>query len=233
MIKFIFDIIFNRRCVAILKEYTTVTTHAVTEINIQKSRFITHVQRAETEEAALEFVHATTKTHWDATHNCFAYRIGKDKDTAIQKASDDGEPSGTAGKPILEVIRYRELCDTVVVVTRYFGGIKLGAAGLVRAYSQATASGLDAAGETLYALHRKMKVTVDYPAMGKVEYGLRQAGYAIESALFLEKVTWIIWVPLDEEKKLINLVSEQTSGQGNVTTEETQYREVNPGSLNE
>lgn len=209
-----------------LQKYITVTNSVVTEINIQKSRFITHVKRVETEEEALSFIHKVSKEHWNATHNCFAYRVGKDPEKEIQKASDDGEPSGTAGKPILEVIRYRELVDTAIVVTRYFGGIKLGAAGLVRAYSEAAAKGLDEAGQSLFTLHRKIKVTVDYPAMGKVEYELRKAGLDIESTQFLDKVSWFIWVPIGEEQQWKNFVAEQTSGQGSVTSEAIAYRRV-------
>ncbi len=103
---------------------------------IQKSRFIGYVKRVETEEDAQAFVQEIKKKHHDATHNCSAYMVGEHNQ--VQKANDDGEPSGTAGVPILEVLKKKDLKDTAVVVTRYFGGIKLGAGGLIRAYSSTT-----------------------------------------------------------------------------------------------
>ncbi|MEB1806681.1 MAG: YigZ family protein, partial [Bacillaceae bacterium] len=107
-----------------LLSYLTVKGYGEHEINIQRSRFITYIDRATTEEEAQQFIEKIKKKHWDATHNCSAYLIGENDE--IQKANDDGEPSGTAGVPILEVLKKRRLKDTVVVVTRYFGGIKLG-----------------------------------------------------------------------------------------------------------
>ena len=108
-----------------LAVYHTVKQTGSHEINIERSRFIAHVARAETEEEAQAFIADIKKQHWNATHNCSAYLIGENDH--IQKANDDGEPSGTAGVPMLEVLKKKKLKDTVVVVTRYFGGIKLGA----------------------------------------------------------------------------------------------------------
>ena len=119
-----------------LAQYFTVKGYGEHEIIIEKSRFICYVSRATTEEEAQSFIQNIKKKHWDATHNCSAYLIGAHDQ--IQKANDDGEPSGTAGVPMLEVLKKRKLKDTVVVVTRYFGGIKLGAGGLIRAYSKST-----------------------------------------------------------------------------------------------
>ncbi len=124
-----------------LSHYYTVKESGTHEITIQRSRFIAHISRAETESEAQEFIQAIKKKYWDATHNCSAYLIGENDQ--IQKANDDGEPSGTAGVPILEVLKKRKLKDTVVVVTRYFGGIKLGAGGLIRAYGKSTSEGLN------------------------------------------------------------------------------------------
>ncbi len=117
-----------------IPSYFTVKQRGEHEIVIQKSRFIAHFARVETEEEAQDFIQEIKKQHWSATHNCSAYLIGEQDQ--IQKANDDGEPSGTAGVPMLEVLKKRELKDTVVVVTRYFGGIKLGAGGLIRAYGE-------------------------------------------------------------------------------------------------
>lgn len=114
-----------------LSNYYTVKQEDFDQLIIQKSRFIGYVKRVETEEEAQEFIQTIKKKHHDATHNCSAYMVGEHNQ--IQKANDDGEPSGTAGVPILEVLKKQDLKDTVVVVTRYFGGIKLGAGGLIRA----------------------------------------------------------------------------------------------------
>src|SRR5699024_7098601 len=119
-----------------LSKYYTVKYKGADEVVIQKSRFIGYVKRVESEEEAQNFIQEIKKKHHDATHNCSAYVIGENDQ--IQKANDDGEPSGTAGIPILEVIKKQHLKDTAVVVTRYFGGIKLGAGGLIRAYGGTT-----------------------------------------------------------------------------------------------
>src|SRR5690606_30111907 len=143
-----------------LHSYYTVKGYGEHEINIQKSRFIAYINRATTEEEAQEFIQKIKKQNSDATHNCSAYLIGEND--RIQKANDDGEPSGTAGVPILEVLKKKKLKDTVVVVTRYFGGIKLGAGGLIRAYGKSTSEGLDATGIVERRLMRVMHTKIDY-----------------------------------------------------------------------
>src|SRR3954468_21919919 len=125
-------------------DYHTVKGYGESEIIIQKSRFLTFVERAETEQDAQDFINNIKQLHRDATHNCSAYIIGEHDN--VQKANDDGEPSGTAGVPMLEVLKKQGLKDTVVVVTRYFGGIKLGGGGLIRAYGSATTEGIVATG---------------------------------------------------------------------------------------
>src|SRR6478609_1018641 len=127
-----------------LSTYFTVKKEGNDEQMIRKSRFIGYVKRVETEEAAVNFIQEIKKKHHDATHNCSAYIIGEHDQ--IQKANDDGEPSGTAGVPMLEVLKKQKLKDTAVVVTRYFGGIKLGSGGLIRAYGRATSEGISATG---------------------------------------------------------------------------------------
>ena len=137
------------------KDYQTIQGYGESEIVIQKSRFITYVNRAETEEEAQDFINNIKEKHKSANHNCSAYIIGEHDN--IQKANDDGEPSGTAGVPMLEVLKKQGLQDTVVVVTRYFGGIKLGGGGLIRAYGKATTEGIDAAKVVERKLHHLMK----------------------------------------------------------------------------
>lgn len=203
--------------------YRTVKRYGEAEIVIQKSRFIAYASRVESEEEAASFVQEISRRHWDATHNCYAWVVGRSGE--MQRSSDDGEPAGTAGRPILEVIRARELVDTAIVVTRYFGGIKLGASGLVRAYSQAASAGLDAAGTVIRQLHRAMEVTLDYSWMGKVEHALRTSGYDFDPPRFTDKVSWTVWIPAGEEKAFQQHLAEITGGQGTVTEGETAYRE--------
>ncbi|WP_066065421.1 YigZ family protein [Neobacillus soli] len=195
-----------------LPHYQTVKEAGAHEISIQKSRFIAHFKRAETEQEAQEFIQALKKKYWDATHNCSAYLIGEHDQ--IQKANDDGEPSGTAGVPILEVLKKRKLKDTVVVVTRYFGGIKLGAGGLIRAYGKATSEGLAAVGIVERRLMQVIHVKIDYPLLGKIENELRSSIYTIKTIHYQDKV--IVEVFVEEDKKLdfSNWIIEMTNGQG-------------------
>ena len=144
------------------------------ELVINRSRFICALARVPDEEAARAFVAVRRKAHWNATHNCTAYRVGEDGQ--VQRSSDDGEPSGTAGVPMLEVLRQRELTDVVAVVTRYFGGVKLGAGGLVRAYGRAVAEAVDAVGTVTLRRLPVITVTVEYHLGGGVESALRRAG---------------------------------------------------------
>ncbi|SDC93986.1 uncharacterized protein, YigZ family [Melghirimyces thermohalophilus] len=204
--------------------YFTVKESAETEIHIQKSRFLTYVAPVETKDEADAFIDHISRRHWDATHNCHAYVLWDGQ--IAQKSSDDGEPSGTAGRPILEVIRNRQLINTAIVVTRYFGGIKLGAGGLIRAYSRAAATGLDAAGILEWVRHRELHITVDYPAMGKIEHELRSAGIQPPPATFTEQVQWQLWIPEGEEDPIRKMVMEQTGGKGEVTEGRLEYRPI-------
>lgn len=140
-------------------EYKCVRAFAQTEIIIEKSRFIGYAKNAESEEEAREFLTKIRSSHPFATHNCYAYIA---ENGVIARFSDDGEPQGTAGMPILEVIKNKKLVNTAVVVTRYFGGIKLGAGGLVRAYSQTAAAAIDAAGEKTYRFSERFSVSFPY-----------------------------------------------------------------------
>ena len=144
--------------------YRTVQGYGQAEVEINKSRFIAYVNRAESEEEAIAFLERIRKQHWDATHNCAAYIVGENEEH--QKANDDGEPSGTAGRPILEVIKRSALTDTIIIVTRYFGGIKLGTGGLIRAYGKSAVVGLEAAGIVERQLHTRMTATIDYSLLG-------------------------------------------------------------------
>jgi uncharacterized YigZ family protein len=206
-----------------LSHYYTVKGYGEHEINIQKSRFIAYVERAETEQEAQEFIQGIKKKHHDANHNCSAYLIGEHDQ--IQKANDDGEPSGTAGVPILEVLKKKKLKDTVVVITRYFGGIKLGAGGLIRAYGKATSEGLNATGIVQRKLMRVMHTTIDYTLLGKVENELRSSVYSIKDIHYQDKVEVETFVEDGETEHFTAWMVEMTNGQGEITEGEQLYQE--------
>lgn len=206
-----------------LPRYLTVKQTGEHEINIQKSRFIAHISRAETENEAQEFILTIKKLHWDASHNCSAYLIGEHDQ--IQKANDDGEPSGTAGVPILEVLKKRQLKDTVVVVTRYFGGIKLGAGGLIRAYGKATSQGLEAIGITERKLSQIIQVTIDYTWLGKIEKELRASAYMIKDIHYLDTVAIETFVVINSVETFSDWMTELTNGQCKLELGETVYLE--------
>jgi uncharacterized YigZ family protein len=206
-----------------LSHYYTVKTTGEHEIVIEKSRFISQISRAETEEEAQEFIQAIKKKHWNATHNCSAYLIGENDQ--IQKANDDGEPSGTAGVPILEVLKKRSLKDTVVVVTRYFGGIKLGAGGLIRAYGKSTSEGLNTVGVVERRLVQIMHVKVDYTWLGKLEKELRASVYPIKEIHYLDTVEIEVYVDEDKVQVFTEWMVELTNGQGRIEGGESVYLE--------
>lgn len=206
-----------------LLSYLTVKSYGEHEINIQRSRFITYIDRATTEDEAQQFIEKIKKKHWDANHNCSAYLIGENDE--VQKANDDGEPSGTAGVPILEVLKKRGLKDTVVVVTRYFGGIKLGAGGLIRAYGGATSEGLNAVGVVERKLMQVMHTTIDYHWLGKVENELRQSPYILKEINYLEQVEVQAYVEKQQTDQFTDWMTNLTSGQVSIVTGKVQYLE--------
>jgi uncharacterized YigZ family protein len=176
--------------------YYTVKKPTMVEITIQKSRFIGHVRRISSEEEARSAIEAISKEHWKANHNCYAYVVGED--SGIQKASDNGEPAGTAGVPILEVIKKKNLCDTLIVVTRYFGGIKLGAGGLIRAYSKTASAAISASGIVERLAMKVFAVKIDYSLYGTIENALRETPYLTKNTTFTDIVTIEIAVRMDE-----------------------------------
>jgi uncharacterized YigZ family protein len=194
-----------------LSHYYTIKNKGSHEIIIQKSKFIGYVSRAKTEAEAQQFIQEIKKQHYNATHNCSAYLIG-DHDQ-IQKANDDGEPSGTAGIPMLEVLKKLFLKNTVVVATRYFGGIKLGAGGLIRAYSSITSETIKQIGIVEGELMQGMSLTIAYPLLGKVENWLRQTPYVIDHIHYLDTVEVIVYVQHDQvtvfRDDIINLTNDQ------------------------
>ncbi|WP_163538870.1 YigZ family protein [Gracilibacillus sp. YIM 98692] len=207
-----------------LDQYFTVKPEGMDEQVIQKSRFIGYVKRVETEAEAQTFIEMIKKKHRDATHNCSAYMIGEHDN--IQKANDDGEPSGTAGVPMLEVLKKRHLKDTAIVVTRYFGGIKLGAGGLIRAYGSTTSLAINTTGVVERKLMKKMSVTIDYGMLGRMENELRQSDYILDSTDYLEKVTFYVYIVNGEEKQFTEWIINLTSNTAEVAEGETEYMET-------
>lgn len=182
---------------------------AETEIVIKKSRFLSFIKRTESEDEAKAFIADIKKQHKAATHNCSAYIIGKS--ALIQKADDDGEPQGTAGVPILEVLKKEELYNVAVVVTRYFGGIKLGAGGLIRAYSQGASSAVQDAGKAVEVPVVPLSVTLDYTFTSKFEHFLGTTDAAIVSQNYTDKVSYIIHVKEKGVDDIVNTLREITS----------------------
>ncbi|MDX8361187.1 YigZ family protein [Cytobacillus sp. IB215316] len=193
-----------------LQKYYTVKGNGEHEITIQKSRFICHVKRVTTDAEAQQYILDIKKQYWNASHNCSAYLIGE-RDQ-IQKANDDGEPSGTAGVPMLEVLKKKGLKDTVVVVTRYFGGIKLGAGGLVRAYGKAVSEGLQATGIVERTLMRVMHTKIDYNWLGKLENELRSSIYKLKEIHYLEDVDIEVYVEAEHKQQFIEWMTDLTNG---------------------
>ena len=204
-------------------DYTTVKGYGESELIISKSRFITYVTRAETEEQAQDFINNIKSRHKDANHNCSAYIIGEHDN--IQKANDDGEPSGTAGVPMLEVLKKQGLKDTVVVVTRYFGGIKLGGGGLIRAYGKATTEGIEATGVVERKLHHLMKVSIDYTWLGKVENEVRNSAYSLKEINYANDVEVLVYTIADEEATFTAWMTEITNGQAKFELVEKEFLE--------
>lgn len=209
---------------AMLSYYYTVKPSGSDEIVIQKSRFIGYVKRVESEEEAQSFIQEIKKKHYDATHNCSAYLIGEHDE--IQKANDDGEPSGTAGVPILEVLKKQHLKDTAVVVTRYFGGIKLGAGGLIRAYGSTTSQAIKTTGIVKRQLMKGFSITVDYGLLGKLENVLRNSDHIIETINYLDNVEFIVYVEDGNEEEFQSWIVDLTNDNATITKKDAKYIEI-------
>ncbi len=181
------------------------------EITEKKSRFIANTVSVRSEEEALEFIEAMRKKYWDARHNCFAYVIGERGE--LKRFSDDGEPGGTAGKPILEVLTGEGLCNTAVVVTRYFGGTLLGTGGLVRAYGAAAKAGIAASVVITKIPGMKLHIHTGYTGLGKIQYILGSKGIVILDTVYTDKVEMEALVPQAEADTVKAEITEGTNGQ--------------------
>jgi len=187
----------------------TLEKAASAELVEKKSVFIGYAPPVESEEEAIEFIKAIKKKHADARHNVYAYMLNGG---GIARYSDDGEPQGTAGVPVLDIIRKGGFCDAVIVVTRYFGGILLGAGGLVRAYSAAARMAVEAAGIVTYDLFTEFSLTVSYNDHGKLTTLLAQADPLRDGIDYAEGVTLRLALPMDELEDFRAKASEITAG---------------------
>lgn len=208
-----------------LSNYYTIKNDGQFEIVIKKSRFICTLKRIKSEEDAKEIIQQIKKEHWKANHNCLAYVFGDNQQ--IQRSSDDGEPSGTAGIPMLEVLKVKNLHNVLAVVTRYFGGIELGAGGLIRAYSHSVAETLNHIGLVEGKLQQEISVTIDYSLHGKVQYFLENnPDYTLKDTRFTDKVTMLI---MADEKAVTSCQSaliDLLSNQCDIVLGDTDYVEI-------
>lgn len=189
--------------------YNTLAKTGKTEIVIKKSRFVTSVSPVTSEEEAITFISGVKKQHSQANHNVFAYII----DEQTQRFSDDGEPGGTAGRPVLDVIKRKDIVKAAVVVTRYFGGILLGAGGLVRAYSEAAINGLEAAGIIEKLLYRGLLLNMDYQWLGVVKREVENAGGQRVSMDYGQRVQILAYFRPARAETLTVKITELTAAQ--------------------
>lgn len=192
------------------------------EIVEKKSRFIATVRKVETEEEAISFIEEMKKKYWDARHNCHAFVVGEKG--SIQRYSDDGEPGGTAGRPMLDVLLGEGIRNIAVVVTRYFGGVLLGTGGLVRAYTQAAKAGIENSTVAWMRYGKVLGIETDYNGIGKILYLLGQSGIEPQNAEYTDVVRLQVTLPYEMAGKLEKDITEATNGKANISLiEETYY----------
>ena len=207
-----------------LKTYRTVEQLGQDEVVIEKSTFIGYARPVENEEAALAFIQEIKKKHRDATHNVPAYVLGEHNE--VQRCNDDGEPSGTAGVPVLEVLKKENVRNVAIVVTRYFGGIKLGTGGLVRAYTKGAKIALESAKIITRVLYQTVIVSVDYTLLGSLQNQLKLKQYGIQDIVYEDVVHLHVWVEEEDVPNFKAQVIELTNGRAAIADGELCYRTV-------
>ena len=212
-----------------MNTYKTLHEFGMDETIIEKSTFIGYAKPIKTEEEAIEFINEIKKKHKDATHNVWAYTVGKTMN--IQRYSDDGEPQGTAGIPTLEVIKKEDLRDVVVVVTRYFGGVKLGAGGLVRAYTKGAKIGIDAAKVIEKVMYKEVRIKIDYNQLGKVQNEIMNMNYFVKDTIYEDNVEIIVYSRLEEVKVLTDKMIDITSATAEIKLGEEFYLSEQNGNI--
>lgn len=211
----------NHKGKVMLLQYKTILDHATSEIIEKKSRFIANIFPIADETDATQYIEQIKKHHWDARHHCFAYVLGERFE--IQRYSDDGEPSGTAGKPILDVLLGADLHDTLIIVTRYFGGTLLGTGGLVRAYSGAAKAGLDVSNIIIKKYGCELTIHTDYNGLGKIQYIIGQRSLPILDTQYSDAVHLSVFVPQEDYASFTNEMIDKTNGQAQFTSGESYY----------
>ncbi|MCC2313454.1 YigZ family protein [Cellulomonas xiejunii] len=191
-----------------MRSYLTIARDGEATLEVKRSRFLCTLRRVEQEADARALVEEMRRTHWDARHHCSAFVIGPD--AMLQRSSDDGEPAGTAGAPMLEVLRGHRVSDVAVVVTRWFGGILLGAGGLVRAYGDAVSAGLAEVGTLERRLLEEWSVRLDHTEAGRVEAELRTRGVEVLDTTYAQDVRLLLGVT--DPRALVATVAALTSG---------------------
>lgn len=212
-----------------LEIYKTVLEGGVGEITEKKSRFIATVRPVKSEEEALAFLEETKKKYWDARHNCFVYSVGLNRE--YTRCSDDGEPSGTAGRPMLDVILGEDIYNVAVVVTRYFGGVLLGTGGLVRAYSKAVQEGLEASRIIEKRHGIALKVITDYTGIGKIQYIAGERNIPILNSEYTDKVVLELLIPSENVEGVQKAITESTNGRARMEKDRELYFAVLDGEV--
>ena len=212
-----------------LETYNTVLEGGTGEITEKKSRFIATVRPVKTEEEALAFLEEMKKKYWDARHNCFVYSVGLNRE--YTRCSDDGEPSGTAGRPMLDVILGEDIYNVAVVVTRYFGGVLLGTGGLVRAYSKAVQEGLAASRIIEKRRGIALKVTTDYTGIDKIQYIAGERNIPILNSEYTDKVVLELLIPSEDVDAVQKAVTEGTNGRARMEKDRELYFAVLDGEV--
>lgn len=203
------------------EKYKTLYKLCETQIIEKKSRFIATSKPIISEEEAQAFIYELRKKYNDATHNVYAYRVFENNQ--IERQSDDGEPSGTAGLPILDVLRKENIQNAVTVVTRYYGGTLLGAGGLVRAYGSCAKNSILSSGIIEKVLYQTISIKVDYNLSGKVQYETLKNNYIIKDTMYLDNVEFIILVESSDVITFTNLITDLCKGTCNITLNEKVY----------
>ena len=211
------------------KDYKTLLQYAQAEEIINKSKFIGYAKPVTTEEEAVEFIEKIKKQHWNATHNVPVYIIGENNE--VQRYSDDGEPSGTAGVPILEMLKKEEIKNLVIVVTRYFGGIKLGTGGLVRAYTSAAKLAIKEAKVVEKIINNLYVFRIDYTLHGKVQNELINGEYIIKDTVYDDKVNIYVYCSPAESDMLINKITDISSGKVEIEEKDQVYLTIHDGKV--
>ncbi len=203
--------------------YKTIKDYSSDEFVEKRSRFIGYAKPVKTEDEALEFINKIKKEHWDARHNCYAYVL---RDKNVKRYSDDGEPQGTAGVPMLEILDKNGIVDAVVVVTRYFGGILLGTGGLARAYSRGTKIAIEASGIITMSVCAMCELSCTYNQYGKLNTLIMNCGGVVDDTDYSDSVKLSFHIPVDMLESLKKDILDATSGEVQIGIIDEKYYEI-------